>query len=93
MSVESRTPTGTLVLSAIEPLGRDGTPAAQPFLDVEGAIYDDAFRDRDERRSLWGRSVRQRRRVEASTWRQAARPLVEYQALFRRNVWLSAEMK
>jgi hypothetical protein len=33
----SRTPTGTMVLSAIEPLGRGGAPDAQPLLDVEGA--------------------------------------------------------
>lgn len=32
-----------------------------------------------------GRAVRQRRRVEASTYRQAARALVEYQALARRD--------
>lgn len=40
----------------------------------------------------WGGwAVRQRRRVEASTRRQAARSLVEYQALVRSSAWLSGE--
>lgn len=40
----------------------------------------------------WGDwAVPQRRRVEASTLRQAARSLVEYQALVRRGAPLSGE--
>ena len=52
MSVESRTPTGTMALSAIATLGGDGALTAQPCLDVEDAVHDDARRDRHERRPL-----------------------------------------
>lgn len=40
-----------------------------------------------------GRAVRQRRRVEVFTRSQAARSRVEYQALARRNDWLSSRTK
>jgi hypothetical protein len=87
MSVERRTPAGTFVLSAIAFLGGDGTSAANPFLDVAGAVHDDALRECDERGPLWrlsGAPATQRRGIYSQAGGKVVRgvPSVGQEGLF-----------
>lgn len=83
-------PTAMLVLSTMDPLG-GAVRRLRSHSSTLSALYMTTRSERATNGGPWGgRAVRHRRRVEASTRRQAAKSLVEYQTLVRRSAWLSA---